>query len=57
MLLSPHPAIPRQVSPPHIIWLRIGNSKLNATEHTLRKNYRSIETIIKENKCGVIEID
>ncbi len=43
--------------PPHIIWLRIGNSRLNATEQALRENCKSIEVIIKENKCGVIEID
>ncbi len=43
--------------PPHIIWLRIGNSRLNVTEQALRENYKSIEGIIKENKCGVVEID
>lgn len=42
--------------PPHIIWLRIGNSRLNVTEQALRENYKSIEVFIKENKYGVIEI-
>ncbi len=43
--------------PPHIIWLRIGNSRLNATEQALRKNYKSIGRFIKENKHSVFEID
>jgi len=43
--------------PPHIIWLRIGNSRLNATEQALRKNYKSIGLFIKENKFSAIEID
>jgi predicted nuclease of predicted toxin-antitoxin system len=43
--------------PPHIIWLRTGNTRLAKIEWILRKNYESIIEIVTMGKQGVIEID
>jgi len=43
--------------PPHIIWLRLGNSRISVTEEVLTKYKDKICTIVEENKTGIIEID
>ncbi len=42
--------------PPHIIWLRLGNSRIAAAQDALVKYKDKICTIIEENKTGIIEI-
>ncbi len=43
--------------PPHIIWLRLGNSRVSITQEALVKHKDEICSIIEENKTGIIEID
>ena len=43
--------------PPHVIWLRLGNSRISAAEEVLKKYHDKICTIVEENKVGIIEID
>lgn len=43
--------------PPHIIWLRIGNSHVSAAQEALQKHQKKIYTIIQENSTGIIEIN
>jgi len=43
--------------PPHIIWIKVGNSTLKTMENILRTNYIKIKNIFKENKCGIIELN
>ena len=43
--------------PPHIIWLRLGNSRVKAAEEALIKHQTSICNIVSENKTGIIEIN
>ncbi|MBD3824587.1 MAG: DUF5615 family PIN-like protein [Epsilonproteobacteria bacterium] len=42
--------------PPHIIWLRLGNSKIEAVQNALTKHHDTIHQIIHENETGIIEI-
>ena len=42
--------------PPHIIWLRLGNSRVSIAENILVKYKEKISMIIDENKIGIIEI-
>ncbi len=42
--------------PPHIIWLRVGNSRVSAAQEVLIKYQNKICEIIEENKTGIIEI-
>jgi len=43
--------------PPHIIWLRIGNSRVAAAQEALLKYQKKICTIVEENRTGIIEIN
>jgi len=43
--------------PPHIIWLRLGNSRISATEKALVKYKDKICAIVEENQTGIIEIN
>ena len=43
--------------PPHIIWLRLGNSRVVDIENILIKYQEKICEIIKESKTGIIEIN
>jgi predicted nuclease of predicted toxin-antitoxin system len=43
--------------PPHVIWIKVGNSTLNTMENILRTNYIKIKNIFRENKCGIIELN
>jgi len=43
--------------PPHIIWLRTGNTKLAEIERVLRQNHSRIMEIIALGKQGVIEVN
>ncbi|HQS66217.1 MAG TPA: DUF5615 family PIN-like protein [Sulfuricurvum sp.] len=42
--------------PPHIIWLRTGNSSVEKNGETLLKHAVRIKAIIKANEIGIIEI-
>ena len=42
--------------PPHIIWLRIGNSSVESNEEILLKHAVRIKAIIEANATGIIEI-
>jgi len=42
--------------PPHIIWLRLGNSRITVAQDVLVKYKDRICVIIQENKTGIIEI-
>jgi predicted nuclease of predicted toxin-antitoxin system len=42
--------------PPHIIWLRLGNSSVELAVETLTKHKKKILEIISENETGIIEI-
>ena len=42
--------------PPHIIWLRLGNSRIEAVQEVLEKHYEKICEILQENETGIIEI-
>ena len=43
--------------PPHIIWLRLGNSRVSVAEQALLKYKDRICEIIDENNTGIIEIN
>jgi predicted nuclease of predicted toxin-antitoxin system len=43
--------------PPHVIWLRTGNTRVSEIEQVLRQNYSRIVEIIELGKQGVIEIN
>ncbi len=43
--------------PPHILWLRVGNSKISVAENLLRKHHNMICNTIQENKIGIIELN
>ncbi len=43
--------------PPHIIWLRLGNSRISVAEEVLIRYKDKICTIVGENQTGIIEID
>lgn len=43
--------------PPHIIWLRLGNARLNEVERVLLFHKQEISDIIEKNKTGIIEIN
>ena len=43
--------------PPHIIWLRLGNSRVSRAEEALVKHKDKISSIIEENITGIIEIN
>ena len=42
--------------PPHIIWLRLGNSRVSVAQDILVKYKDRICIIVQENKTGIIEI-
>ncbi len=42
--------------PPFIIWLRLGNSRINVAESALNQHQKQICEIIEANQTGVIEI-
>jgi len=42
--------------PPHIIWLRLGNSRVATVYDVLVKHKDKVNSIVKENKTGIIEI-
>ncbi|MCL4432707.1 MAG: DUF5615 family PIN-like protein [Epsilonproteobacteria bacterium] len=42
--------------PPHIIWLRIGNSSVENNGEILLKHALRIKAIIEANETGIIEI-
>jgi predicted nuclease of predicted toxin-antitoxin system len=42
--------------PPHIIWLRLGNSGLSEVERVLLFHKKHMFDIIENNKTGIIEI-
>ena len=42
--------------PPHIIWLRLGNSRVSIAQDVLIKHKDKICLIVGENKIGIIEI-
>ena len=42
--------------PPHIIWIRSGNSRISAIELLLRSHKNSINSLIAEQKQGLIEL-
>lgn len=42
---------------PHIIWLRLGNSRVSITQNALVKHTDKICSIINENRTGIIEIN
>ena len=43
--------------PPHVIWLRLGNSSVTTAQNILEKYQERIFTFIEENKTGIIEIN
>ena len=43
--------------PPHIIWIRLGNSRVSAVQAVLEKYKDQICSIIEDNKTGIIEIN
>jgi predicted nuclease of predicted toxin-antitoxin system len=43
--------------PPHIIWLRLGNSRVSKAEESLIKFQTQICSIVEENETGIIEIN
>ena len=43
--------------PPHIIWLRLGNSRVSIAQDVLIKYKDKICLIVDENKTGIIEIN
>ena len=43
--------------PPHIIWLRLGNSRVYKAEEALIKYKNRICSIVEENETGIIEIN
>lgn len=43
--------------PPHIIWLRLGNSRVEVAYETLLKYKEKICKIVDENETGIIEIN
>jgi len=43
--------------PPHIVWLRLGNSRITEAERILTLYYEDICKIISENETGIIEIN
>ncbi|MDF1882319.1 DUF5615 family PIN-like protein [Sulfurimonas sp. SAG-AH-194-C21] len=42
--------------PPHIIWLRLGNSRVSTAEEVLRKYEDKICKIVKDAEIGIIDI-
>ncbi|MEA1892582.1 MAG: DUF5615 family PIN-like protein [Campylobacterota bacterium] len=42
--------------PPHIIWLRLGNSRIVAAQEVLLKYKDRICMTVEENETGIIEI-
>jgi len=42
--------------PPHIIWLRLGNSRVTTVYEALVKHKDKVNIIVEENKTGIIEI-
>lgn len=42
--------------PPHIIWLRLGNSRVSVAEEALVRHRQRICDIVKENETGIIEV-
>ena len=42
--------------PPHIIWLRLGNSRIEVAQKALLKHKKNICEIVKDTKTGIIEI-
>lgn len=43
--------------PPHIIWLRLGNSRISQVEQVLTQHQEKICHIVSENEVGIIEIN
>ncbi len=43
--------------PPHIIWLRLGNSRIEAAQTALTIHKDAICSIVQENETGIIEIN
>ncbi len=43
--------------PPHIIWLRLGNSRVSRVEEALLKYKVEISSIVEKNITGIIEIN
>ena len=43
--------------PPHIIWMRLGNSRMEVAQDALVKHSKMICKLITENKTGIIEIN
>lgn len=42
--------------PPHVVWLRCGNSRVADIEWLLRKHKTKIEAFVNKGRQGVIEI-
>ena len=42
--------------PPHILWLRLGNTRVFSVEDILIRHKDKICTIVDENKKGIIEL-
>ena len=43
--------------PPHIIWLRLRNSRIEVAEKSLLKHKETIYSFIEEAKTGILEIN
>ena len=43
--------------PPHIIWLRLGNSRVSVIQEALEKHKEKICSIVDEKETGIIEIN
>jgi len=43
--------------PPHVIWLRLGNSRISVAKDALINYFDEIKRIIEEGKEGIIEIE
>jgi len=42
--------------PPHIVWLRTGNTRVRQIENTLRAYQDRIEKVVSEDEYGIVEI-
>jgi len=43
--------------PPYVVWIRIGNVRVNNVEKIIRLHQTVIEESVREGKHGIIELD
>jgi predicted nuclease of predicted toxin-antitoxin system len=44
-------------APPKVIWIRCGNCNVSRIEDTIRKNFKILQSFIKDQSVNIIKID